>query len=92
MVWQKNLGRGIASAQYNYSELEDETEYSPLFDDGVRRTESLNALNLRYIHPLDSLIGNANLIASMSYYDQRSSVALFRTSGTVVEITLNWAF
>ena len=92
MAWQKNLGGGIASAQYTYSELEDETEYSPLFDNGVKRTESLNALNLRYIHPLDSLIGNANLIGSMSYYDQRSSVALFRTSGTVVEITLNWAF
>jgi len=92
MVWQKNLGRGAASVQYTYSELEDESEYSPLFDNGAKRFESLNAVNLRYVYPLDSLIANANLVAWVSYYDQRSSVALFRTSGTVAEITFNWAF
>jgi len=92
MVWQKNLGRGTASFQYTHSELEDETGYSPLFDNGVRRTESLNSLNLRYIYPLDSFIANANIVAWVSYYDQRSSVALFRTRGTVAEITLNWGF
>ena len=92
MVWQKNLGRGTASFQYTHSELDDETGYSPLFDNGVRRTESLNSLNLRYVYPLDSFGANANLVAWVSYYDQRSSVALFRTRGTVAEITLNWAF
>jgi len=92
MVWQKNLGRGTASFQYTHSELDDEAGYSPLFDNGVRRTESVDSLNLRYVYPLDSFIGNANLVAWVSYYDQRSSVALFRTRGTVAEITLNWAF
>ena len=92
MVWQQNLGRGTASFQYTHSELDDETGYSPLFDNGVSRSESLNSLNLRYIYPLDSFIANANIVAWVSYYDQRSSVALFRTRGTVAEITLNWAF
>ena len=92
MIWQQNLGRGTASIQYTHSELEDETGYSPLFDNGVRRTESLNSLNLRYIYPLDPFIANANVVAWVSYFDQRSSVALFRTRGTVAEITLNWGF
>ena len=92
MVWEKNFGRGTASAQYTHSELSDEAAYSPLFDNGVGRTESLDALNLRCFYPLDPLIPNANLSAWVSYYHQRSSVAIFRTRGTVAQITLSWNF
>jgi len=92
LAWQKNLGRGTASVQYIHAELDDETGYSVLFDNGTRRTESLDSLNFRYFYPLGSLLGNANLIAWLSHYRQRSSVALFRTSGTVAEISINWAF
>ena len=92
MAWQKNLGRGTASVQYTHSELDDESGYSVLFDNGIRRTESLDSLNARYLYPLGSYFGNANLIAWLSYYRQRSSVPLFRTSGTVAEISINWAF
>jgi tetratricopeptide (TPR) repeat protein len=92
MAWQKNLGRGTASVQYVHSELDDERGYSVLFDNGTRRTESLDSLNFRYFYPLGSLLGNANLVAWLSHYRQRSSVPLFRTSGTVAEISINWAF
>ena len=92
MVWQQNLGGGTASLQYTHSELDDEAGYSPLFDNGVKRSESLNSLNFRYIYALDSFIANANFVARVAYYDQHSSVSLFRTRGTVAEITLNWAF
>ncbi|MDC0221442.1 hypothetical protein OAL54_06830 [Gammaproteobacteria bacterium] len=91
MAWQRSLGRGTASLQYTHSELDDERGYSSLFDNGTRRTESLDSLNLRYFYPLGSAFGNANVIAWLSHYRQRSSVALFRTSGTVAEISLSWA-
>ena len=92
MAWQKNFGSGTASLQYIHSELDDERGYSVLFDNGIRRTASLDSLNFRYFYPLGAQLGNANLIAWLSHYRQRSSVALFRTGGTVAEISINWAF
>ena len=92
LAWRRQLGPGQASAQYSFTDLNDDEGYSPIFDDGARRHESLSSVYLQYAVPTRRLGAAAQIVTSISYYNQDSTVGLFRTQGANVEIGINWGF
>ena len=92
LAWRRQLGPGQASAQYTFTDLNDDEGYSPIFDDGARRHESLSSVYLQYAVPTRRLGAAAQIVTSISYYNQDSTVGLFRTQGANVEIGINWGF
>ena len=92
VAWRRQVGLGQASAQYSFTDLNDDEGYSPIFDDGARRHESLSSIYLQYAIPTRRLGAAAQIVASVSYYNQDSTVGLFRTQGANVEIGINWGF
>ena len=92
LAWRRQLGPGQASAQYSFTDLNDDEGYSPIFDDGARRHESLSSVYLQYAVPTRRLGAAAQIVTSVSYYNQDSTVGLFRTQGANVEIGINWGF
>ena len=92
LAWRRQFGPGQASAQYSFTDLNDDEGYSPIFDDGARRHESLSSVYLQYAVPTRRLGAAAQIVTSISYYNQDSTVGLFRTQGANVEIGINWGF
>ncbi len=92
LAWRRQIGPGQASAQYSFTDLNDDEGYSPIFDDGARRHESLSSVYLQYAVPTRRLGAAAQIVTSVSYYNQDSTVGLFRTQGANVEIGINWGF
>ncbi len=92
LAWRRQIGPGQASAQYSFTDLSDDEGYSPIFDDGARRHESLSSVYLQYAVPTRRLGAAAQIVTSVSYYNQDSTVGLFRTQGANVEIGINWGF
>jgi tetratricopeptide (TPR) repeat protein len=92
LAWRRQVGPGQASAQYSFTDLNDDEGFSPIFDDGARRHESLSSIYLQYSIPTRRLGAAAQIVASVSYYNQDSTVGLFRTQGANVEIGINWGF
>ena len=92
LAWRRQFGPGQASAQYTFTDLNDDEGYSPIFDDGARRHESLSSVYLQYAVPTRRLGAAAQIVTSISYYNQDSTVGLFRTQGANVEIGINWGF
>ena len=92
LAWRRQVGPGQASAQYSFTDLNDDEGYSPIFDDGARRQESLSSIYLQYTIPTRRLGAAAQIVTSISYYNQDSTVGLFRTQGANVEIGINWGF
>ena len=92
LAWRRQIGPGQASAQYSFTDLNDDEGYSPIFDDGARRHESLSSVYLQYAVPTRRLGAAAQIVTSISYYNQDSTVGLFRTQGANVEIGINWGF
>ncbi len=87
---QKRLGRGLLLAQYVRTELTDETGYSPIFDYGAKRRETLDSVYFRYLQPLPLFGRTAQFVASLYHHSQRSSIELFKTRGTTGEIGISW--
>lgn len=92
LIWTRPVGEGELLGQYVLTRLEDEEGYSPLFDRGAKRKESLNSVFLQYMRPLSSLSRTAQFFANLSYHSQDSTINLFKTRGTSLEIGINWGF
>jgi len=92
LAWRRQVGPGQASVQYSFADLNDDEGYSPIFDDGARRQESLSSIYFQYAVPTRRLGAAAQIVTSVSYYNQDSTVGLFRTQGANVEIGINWGF
>jgi len=89
-AWSRYLLGGEFSAQYVRTQLEDEAGYSPLFDRGRKREETLDSIFFQYQAPYKQLGRTANFFAALSYYSQDSTIDLFQTRGTAIEIGINW--
>ena len=92
IAWRRQVGPGQASAQYTFTDLSDDEGYSPIFDDGAKRHESLSSVYLQYAIPTRRLGVAAQIVTSVSYYNQDSTVGLFTTQGANLEIGINWGF
>ncbi len=91
-VWRRQFARGEVFAQYVWTKLEDKDGYSPLFDSGEKREESLNSMFLQYAAPWRTMGRNAQIFANLSYHDQNSTIDLFKTRGFASEVGINWRF
>ena len=89
-AWSRYLLGGEFSAQYVWTKLDDEDGYSPLFDSGRKREETLNSIFLQYQTPLSKFGPTASFFANLSYYSQDSTIDLFQTRGSAIEIGINW--
>ena len=90
LFWQSSFGAGQLTGQYQFTEFNDESGYSPLFSNGVRRKENLHSLYLSYALPLNSFGATAQFIGTAAYHNQDSSIALFRTRGASLEFGVVW--
>ena len=91
-IWRRPIGMGAILGQYVLTHLDDDEGYSPLFDRGAKRQESLNSLFFQYMRPLYDLGENAQFFTNFSYHSQDSTIDLFKIRGTSVEIGINWNF
>lgn len=92
LVWQRQFGPGQALAQFVHTDLNDDDGYSPIFNNGARRKESLSTAYFQYAFPVRGLGAAAQVMTSVSYRTQSSTIALFRTKGVTAEIGINWGF
>lgn len=92
LVWQRRLGPGQALAQYSFTDVTDDRGYSPIFDSGGKREEAVTSVYFQYALPARSFGANAQIVTSASYYNQDSTIGLFRTKGASAEIAINWGF
>ena len=90
LFWRRSLGAGQFTGQYQFTEFTDETGYSPLFENGVRRRENLHSVYLSYALPLNYFGSAAQFIGTAAYHDQNSSIGLFRTRGASLEFGIVW--
>ncbi|MGB0558573.1 MAG: tetratricopeptide repeat protein [Pseudohongiellaceae bacterium] len=92
VVWRRPAWAGEVLGQYVLTQLNDEAGYSPLFDRGAKRKESLNSVFFQYMRPLSHLGENAQFFTNLSYHSQDSTIDLFKIRGTSLEIGINWNF
>ena len=59
LIWRRAIGAGEILGQYVLTQLNDDAGYSPLFDQGAKRKESLNSVFFQYMRPLYDLGENA---------------------------------
>lgn len=90
--WQRPLGAGQIFAQYQHTKFRDGEGYSPLFKNKAKRNESLHSVYFSYTSPLKSLGTSAQLVGTIAYHNQNSSITLFRTRGASAEIGVFWGF
>ena len=92
LFWQRTLGAGQLIGQYQITKFNDESGYSLLFENGLRRKERLHSVYLSYARPLKFLGGKSQFIGTAAYHNQDSSIALFKTRGASLEIGVLWGF
>ena len=92
LFWQRTLGVGQLIGQYQITKFNDESGYSLLFENGLRRKERLHSVYLSYARPLKFLGGKSQFIGTAAYHNQDSSIALFKTRGASLEIGVLWGF
>jgi hypothetical protein len=87
--WQQTLAGGSLRAQYNLTNLQDKTGYSPLLEGGARREIYGRQFRVQYLRPLQQ---NLMLQFNLSHQRQDSNLALFENRGTAADIgvTLNF--
>ncbi len=90
LVWRRQIGAGAIFAQYVQTQLDDSEGYSPIFDLGQKREETLNSFFVQYTRPLTRLGRTAQFFSNLSYHDQNSTIDLFKTRGFATEIGINW--
>ena len=92
LFWQRPVGSGQIVGQYQYTRFDDEEGYSFLFKNGAVRRENLHSLYFSYVMPVKSFGGSAQLVSTVAYHNQTSSIPLFRTRGASAEFGVVWAF
>ncbi len=92
LLWRRSLGRGEFLGQFVQTRLDDQAGYSALFQRGAKRKETLNSLFFQYMRPLRGLNSAAQFFSNLSYYSQDSTIDLFKTRGTSLEVGINWNF
>lgn len=90
--WQYAVGRGLLSAQFNHTRLRDRRGYSPLLSDNARRDTERNSFLIQYRESLPMLGQSAQFLVNLYHQDQDSTLELFRTEDTSLELGLSWRF
>jgi hypothetical protein len=90
--WQYAVGSGLLSAQFNHTRLRDRRGYSPLLSDNARRDTERNSFLIQYRESLPRLGPSAQFLVNLYHQDQDSTLELFRTEDTSLELGLSWRF
>ena len=92
LVWRQQLGIGQILAQFVRTGLNDKEGYSPIFDSGEKRQETLSSSFIQYSRPFAGFGPTAQFYANLSYHGQNSTIDLFKTRGFAAEVGINWGF
>ena len=87
--WQLPLLSGMLNTELNHTQLDDQTGYSPLLDNGADRWLSRSYFLMQYRQPLRSDIA---LMVNFFHQYQRSNIELFESIDTTLEVGLNFTF
>jgi len=88
--WQVLAAGGLIAAQLDHTTLADRRGYSQLLADNARRRISRNSVLVQYRRRLGA--SGADLLINFYHQDQGSSLSLFRTEDTSLEMGLSWRF
>ena len=81
---------GLIAAQLDHTTLEDRRGYSQLLAENARRRISRNSVLVQYRRRLGA--SGTDLLINFYHQDQGSSLSLFRTEDTSLEMGLSWRF
>ena len=90
LQWQVAIAGGLISTRFDHTTLEDQRGYSQLLADNARRRVSRNSVLVQYRRPLSA--SGTYLLVNFYHQDQGSSLSLFRTEDTSLEVGLSWRF
>lgn len=90
LQWQVAIAGGLISTRFDHTTLEDQRGYSQLLADNARRRVSRNSVLVQYRRPLSA--SGTDLLVNFYHQDQGSSLSLFRTEDTSLEVGLSWRF
>ena len=88
--WQVAVAGGLIATQLSHTTLEDRRGYSQLLADNARRRIARNSVLVQYRRRLR--VSGADLLINFYHQDQGSSLSLFRTEDTSLEMGLSWRF
>ena len=88
--WQVAVAGALISTQLDHTTLEDQRGYSQLLADNARRRVSRNSVLVQYRRRLSA--ADTDLLINLYHQDQSSSLELFRTEDTSIELGISWTF
>jgi len=90
LQWQVAVAGALVSTQLDHTTLEDQRGYSQLLANNERRRVSRNSVLVQYRRRLRA--DGTELLINFYHQDQGSSLDLFRTEDTSIELGISWRF
>jgi len=92
LSWQYRLQTASIHAQLSHTQIDDRKGYSPLLENGARRSVKRSYALLQYRRPVRSMGSGATFMINLYHQRQRSNLELFQSKDTSAALGFSWLF